>query len=90
MCHKTNLLLPIIQKKRAVHNIKTSIDEVVKFFVDYITSKKDSQANKSNSDFDFFKSLLPDISKMTDYQKRQLMRRTLDTIDSILSMCFTI
>lgn len=71
-------------KKRALHNMKTSTDEVDKCFVDYINSKKDSQTNKGNSDLDFFKSLLPDISKMTDYQKRQFKRRTLETIDSIL------
>ncbi|CAI6371318.1 unnamed protein product [Macrosiphum euphorbiae] len=64
--------------------MKTSTDEVDKCVIDYITSKKDSQTNKNNSDLDFFKSLLPDISKMTDYQKRQFKRRTLDTIDSIL------
>jgi len=71
-------------KKRALYNMKTSTDEVDKCVIDYITSKKDSQTNKNNSDLDFFKSLLPDISKMTDYQKRQFKRRTLDTIDSIL------
>lgn len=74
---------PNITKKRAIH-VKTSTDEVDKCFIDYVTSKKDSKTNKSNSDLDFFKSLLPDISKMTDYQKRQFKRRTLDTIDSIL------
>lgn len=64
--------------------MKTSTDEVDKCFIDYITSKKESLTNKSNSDLDFFKSLLPDISKITDYQKRQFKRRTLETIDSIL------
>lgn len=74
---------PNTTKKRATHT-KTSMDEVDKCIIDYVTSKKDSQTNKSNSDLDFFKSLLPDISKMADYQKRQFKRRTLDTIDSIL------
>lgn len=63
--------------------MKTSTDEVDKCFIDYITLKKDSQTNKSNSDLYFFKSSLPDISKMTDYSKRQF-KRTLGTIDSIL------
>ncbi|VVC36297.1 BESS motif,MADF domain [Cinara cedri] len=70
--------------KNLVLHMKTSTDLVDKCFVDYITSKRDSQTNKSNSDLDFFKSLLSDISKMTDYQKRQFKRRILDIIDSIL------
>jgi len=75
---------PNTTKKRALSNMKTTTDEVDKCVIDYIISKKDSQTNKNNSDLDFLKSLLPDISKITDYQKRQFKKRTLNTIDSIL------
>lgn len=54
---------PNTSKNCALHNMITSTDEVDKCFIDYITSKKDSQTNNSNSDLDFFKSSLPDISK---------------------------
>lgn len=51
---------PNTAKKRASHNMNTSTDVVDKSFVDYITSKKDSQTNKiNNSDLNFFKSSLP-------------------------------
>jgi len=64
--------------------MKTSTNEVDKFVIYCITSKKNFQTNKNNSDLNFFKSMLPDISKMTNYQKRQFKRRTLDIINSIL------
>lgn len=38
-----------------------------------------------NSDLEFLKSLLPDLCKMSDYQKRQFKKKTLDVIDTILN-----
>nr|XP_018897038.1 PREDICTED: uncharacterized protein LOC109030499 [Bemisia tabaci] len=48
-----------------------------------------SMIQDSNPDLQFLKSLLPDISKMNDHQKRQFKKRTLDVIDSILCNSFT-
>lgn len=48
------------------------------------TESPNSQTVVNNHDFDFLKSLLPDLSKMNDFQKRQFKRRTLEIIDEIL------
>lgn len=43
-----------------------------------------SVVEKSNPDLDFLKSLLPDLAKLNDYQKRQFKKRTLETLDALL------
>ncbi|KAL1488134.1 hypothetical protein ABEB36_015092 [Hypothenemus hampei] len=62
----------------------TKLNKVDQCLIDYITTKKTSMPQSSNPDYDFLKSLLPDLAKMNDYQKRLFKKRTLDIIDSIL------
>ncbi|XP_055627768.1 uncharacterized protein LOC129778274 [Toxorhynchites rutilus septentrionalis] len=61
-----------------------TLNEVDKCFIEYMKSKKGSAVEKSNPDMEFLKSLLPDIAKLNDYQKRQFKKRTLETLDELL------
>lgn len=65
---------------------RTVSQEENNFLIDEVISsrKDDTNTQYCNADLDFLKSLLPDLSKMNDYQKRLFKRRTLETIDSIL------
>lgn len=69
----------IFVKKQKIS--KNTENEDTKCFMDY---KKTRPLQNIKSDLRFLKSLLPDIAKMNDYQKRQFKKRTLEVIDSIL------
>lgn len=57
--------------------------EADKSLIEYLNMKK-AESSRNDPDLEFMKSLLPDIKKMSDYQKRLFKRRTLEVIDSIL------
>lgn len=62
---------------------KKQYKDVENGYIQYETLEQDPL--EINSDLEFLKSLLPDLCKMTDYQKRQFKKKTLDVIDTILN-----
>ncbi|KAI4455444.1 alcohol dehydrogenase transcription factor myb/sant-like [Holotrichia oblita] len=73
------------EKRRKVST--TTLNEADKYFVEYIKSKTSgtySAKEKPNPDLQFLTSLLPDLAKLTDYQKRQFKKRTLELLDELL------
>lgn len=72
-------------KRRKVST--TTLNEADKCFIDFVKAKTQthySAKEKSNPDLQFLTSLLPDVAKLTDYQKRQFKRKTLELLDELL------
>jgi len=74
-----NILTPRVPKK------KKKIDPLEKCALDYFASKKQSQSEKmEDPDLLFFKSLLPELHRMTNAQKHEFKYRTMQTLGEIL------
>lgn len=69
----------LFEKRRKV---STTTNEADKYFIEYVKSK--TSTTQPNPDLQFLTSLLPDVAKLTDYQKRQFKRKTLELLDELL------
>lgn len=90
-CDEDNILLnqqlvraeaPSVRKKRAL--CENDYQDQQKNLTGNSLKKALLSKEDTTADLEFFRSLLPDVSKMTDYQKRQFKQGTLELIDSIL------
>ncbi|KAL7633563.1 UNVERIFIED_CONTAM: hypothetical protein RMT77_016096 [Armadillidium vulgare] len=61
-----------------------SLDPIELCELEYCSTKKQKLENSENADLMFFKSLLPDMKKMTDKQKITFKRSVLTSINDIL------